>query len=70
MSIHASKARLDGLAKQLFVAWEQTEASWTDEKAREFHQRYMVPLMAEVEKSVSAMENLQKLVQKVQNDCE
>lgn len=70
MSVHASKARLTGLAKQLTVAWEQTHTTWTDDKAREFHQRYLMPLIAELEKSVSAMDNLDKLIQKVKDDCE
>lgn len=70
MSIPASKARLSGLAKQLMVAWEQTQETWTDVKAREFQQRYLVPLMVEVEKSVTSMDALERLLRKVKTDCE
>ena len=70
MSVLSSKARLAGLTKQLVMAWEDISTSWTDDKAREFHQRYLVHLVAEVDKTVSAMEDLEKLIQKVTHECD
>ncbi len=70
MSVHATKARLSGMSRQLSLEWEHVRATWTDDKAREFHQRYLVPLMADVEKAVAAMEQLEKLMLRVKEDCE
>ena len=70
MSAQSSKARLAGLTKQLLASWEQTRTTWTDEKAREFHQRYMVELTAEVEKTIAALDNLEKVFQRLKDDCE
>ena len=70
MSAVTSKARLAGLRKRLVADWEQTRSTWTDDKAREFHQRHMVELIAEMEKTLTALDNLEKLMQQVKDDCE
>lgn len=70
MSAQTSKARLAGLLKQLALEWEQVRGTWTDAKAGEFHQRYMADLMAEGEKTLTALDNLEKLIQKMKDDCE
>ncbi len=70
MSTQTSKARLAGLLKSLLVDWDQTRSTWTDDKSREFHQRYMLELIFEVEKAIAALENLEKLMQRVKEDCE
>jgi thymidylate kinase len=70
MNINATKARLSGLLKQISLQWEQTRSTWTDEKAREFHERYMTTLMAEAEKALTAMDRLEVLAKKVKEDCE
>ncbi len=70
MSVLATKARLAGLLKQLNAAWDETRATWTDDNARDFHQRYMVELTAEVEKTLLAMDGLEALMRKVREECE
>ena len=70
MSVLATKARLAGLLKQVNAAWDETRATWTDERARDFHQRHMVELTAEVEKTLVAMDGLEALMRKVKEDCE
>ena len=70
MSVHATKARLAGMTRQLALEWEHVRTTWTDDKAREFHQRYIVQLIADVEKAVAAMEQLEKLMIRVKEDCE
>ena len=70
MSAQASKARLAGLLKQLVGSWEETRNSWTDDKAREFHDRYMAELMAQVEKTLTSLDQLEVIIQKMKDDCE
>jgi hypothetical protein len=70
VSAQSNKARLAGLLKQLVSSWEETRGSWTDDKAREFHERYMVELIAQVEKTLTALDSLEALIQKMKDDCE
>lgn len=70
MGVQATKARLTGLLKQLVGEWERTRATWVDDKAREFHERYMVELIAQVEKTLAAIDKLDALIQRVNDDCE
>tara|TARA_R110000850_G_scaffold66959_13_gene148618 strand:+ start:631 stop:801 length:171 start_codon:yes stop_codon:yes gene_type:complete len=50
--------------------WQETQEIWRDQKCREFDSNYMQPLFDAVENSVSAMEDLEKILQKLRNDCE
>lgn len=70
MSVLATKARLAGLLKQLNASWDETRTTWLDAKSDEFHQRYMVELVAEVEKTLVAMDGLEALMRKVKDECE
>ena len=70
MSAQSSKARLAGLLKQLIGHWEETRGTWADDKAREFHDRYMVELMAQVEKTLTSLDQLELVIQKMKDDCE
>jgi hypothetical protein len=54
----------------LNAAWDETRTTWTDDNARDFHQRYMVELTAEVEKTLLAMDGLEALMRKVREECE
>lgn len=70
MSAQATKARLAGLLKQLHLQWELTRQSWADDKAREFNDRYMEELTAQFEKTLTALDALEGLIQRVKDDCE
>ena len=65
-----SSARLVGLTKELRTQWQDTKAYWKDAKSQEFEHRYMEELLASVDRTVTVIEQLDKLVSKVRNDCE
>jgi hypothetical protein len=52
------------------VQWQQTKESWRDEKSAEFEQKYLSELVAAVDKSVTVIEQLDKLIEKIKKDCE
>ena len=58
------------LTRQLSVQWQQTKESWQDSKTREFERKYMDELFAGVDKAVTVMDQVDKLVTKIRNDCE
>ena len=66
----ASGARLGAITKQLSVEWQQTKEFWADAKASEFEQKYLQELFSTVDKTVTVMEQLDKLINKIKHDCE
>jgi hypothetical protein len=68
--MHASGSRLEAITKELRVQWMQTKEHWADAKSREFEQRYLHELFATVDKTVSAIDQIDKLMTRVRKDCE
>ncbi len=65
-----SSTRLAAVTKDLWAKWQQTRESWSDAKSLEFERTYLQELMASVDKTVSVMDQLDKLLTKVKTDCE
>ena len=63
-------AKLMALTQQLSSQWEQTKTYWRDAKCDEFEREYLQELVASVDRAVSVIEQLDKLVKKVRSDCE
>ena len=66
----ASGSRLAGLTKELRAQWQDTKNYWKDAKSQEFEHRYMDELLASVDRTVTVMEQLDKLLTKIRTDCE
>ena len=65
-----SSARLGGITKELRAQWQDTKAYWKDEKSQEFERKYLEELFASVDRAVTVMEQLDKLLTKIRQDCE
>jgi hypothetical protein len=70
MNLAGGKSRLVAITKELSLKWDQTKNYWRDAKSREFQQRYMTELFANVDKTVTVIEKLDELLTKVRKDCE
>jgi hypothetical protein len=66
----ASGNRLAGLTKDLRGEWQHTKSYWKDAKSQEFERRYMEELLASVDRAVTVIEQLDKLITKIRSDCE
>jgi hypothetical protein len=66
----ASGNRLAGITKELRAQWQDTKSYWKDAKSLEFEHRYMEELLASVDRAVTVIEQLDKLITKVRSDCE
>jgi hypothetical protein len=66
----ASGNRLAGITKELRAQWLETKNYWKDAKSVEFEHRYMEELLASVDRAVTVIEQLDKLVTKIRKDCE
>jgi hypothetical protein len=65
-----SGTRLNALTKELWVQWQQTRDSWRDAKSQEFQRQYLDELLSSVDKSVTVIDDLDKLMTKIRKDCE
>jgi len=63
-------SKLTALTRQLSGQWQQTKESWQDAKTQEFQRQFIDELMAGVDKTVTVMEQVDKLIAKVRHDCE
>ncbi len=70
MSLHSSRSRIAGLSKELNRQWQDTQQVWRDGKAKEFDSSYMQPLFDNVDNALAAMEDLDKVLKKLRQDCE
>lgn len=70
MNLAGNKSRLTAITKGLLVKWQETKNYWQDAKSREFEQRYVTELLANMDKTVTVIEKLDELLNKVRKDCE
>ncbi len=68
--MNASGARLAAISKQLWLDWQQTKEQWADVKSQEFERKFLLELFSSVDKTVTVIEQLDKLMTKIRKDCE
>ena len=66
----ANGARLEALTKELRIQWRQTREYWSDAKSAEFEHKYLEELFSSVDRAVSVIDQLDKLITKIKKDCE
>lgn len=70
MSASASRGQLTMATRQLQTRWSELRESWRDQKAAEFEQTYLAELSNTVNGALRALEDLEKVLQKIHADCE
>jgi hypothetical protein len=70
MSIAASASRLSALTRELEAKWVQTKDYWSDQKSREFEQRFMHELFSSVNTATASALELDKMIGKLRKECE
>ena len=68
--MNSSGTRLNGVTRELWGQWQQTKEFWKDYKSAEFEHKYLEDLVANVDKTVMVIEQLDKLISKIKRDCE
>lgn len=56
--------------KELSHHWERTSPHWRDVKAEQFHHDYLEALPNEVARTMVVMQDIAKLLARIQKDCE
>ena len=70
MSLRANAARLTAAARELSNRWQETKYYWRDAKSQEFEHKHLTELLGTVERTVAIMEQLDKLLENIKDDCE
>jgi hypothetical protein len=70
MSMSGSKGLLTLATRQLEAQWLETQFSWRDRKAQEFHALYLAELMDSVTLALRVIDELDQLLEKVHADCD
>jgi len=68
--MNSSGTRLNGITRELWGQWQQSKEFWKDSKSAEFEHKYLEDLVANVDKTVMVIEQLDKLISKIKRDCE
>lgn len=69
MSLNAASVELADGMKTLGAVWEETRAVWDDGVARDFEERFWLPLDAQTRDAVGAIDRLAALLAQVRRDC-
>ena len=70
MNIRANGSKLIAITRDLATHWDMTKEYWKDAKSYEFEQKYVQELVASVDRAVTVIEQLDKIVTRIRNDCE
>lgn len=70
MSLRANGSKLQAVTRELANQWQLTREYWRDIKSLEFEQKYMAELLAGVDRALTVIEQLDRIVTKIRSDCE
>jgi len=70
MSTAGSRGLLTLATRQLMNRWEETRISWRDQKAVGFQDLYLSEVKDTVNSAIRTLEELERLLEKVHEDCE
>jgi hypothetical protein len=70
MSLRANGSKLQAVTRELANQWQLTRESWRDVKSLEFEQKYIAELLAGVDRALTVIEQLDRIIAKIRSDCE
>ncbi|HEY2841951.1 MAG TPA: hypothetical protein VGJ26_22520 [Pirellulales bacterium] len=69
MNLHDGKARLSDAALKLRAHWADTQAEWRDAVSHEFEENHLAPLEPKINTVLRAIESMQELLSRVEQEC-
>jgi len=70
MSLVESKSALSKAGRDLISRWADARANWSDAQADAFEKKYLLPLEDCLRSALSAIDQLNVVLQKIERDCE
>ena len=69
MSLNAASVELANALKTVRLAWEEVGAVWDDPVRRDFEAQRLVPLVAQVETTLQAIDRLAPVLARALREC-
>lgn len=70
MNVSANGKVILSATRELSRKWEQTKQHWRDPKSAEFERVYLADLFSDVERALPILEELDRLITTVREECE
>ena len=70
MSLKASKAKLSRATKDISARWDETRATWRDQKAQQFEAKFITPLPDSISSAIAIIDELDHVLNKIKKNCE
>ena len=70
MSLSANSKVLAASTTKLLRQWNETGQHWHDAKSDEFERKYLVELQASVDRAGGVLDELEKILRRVRDECE
>jgi len=70
MSLMESRGALAKATKELFARWQDVQVVWSDAQSREFDKVYLTQIQQDVHSALAAMDHMNQVLAKLENDCE
>ena len=70
MSLVESSGAISKAAKELWARWHSVQGVWQDAQSREFETVYLFQIEQDVRSALGAIDRMNQVLQKIENDCE
>lgn len=70
MNLSANAKLILSATRDLSNRWQETRAHWKDAKSEEFEQDYLSVLFSEAERTAQSLEEINKVLLSIRNQCE
>jgi len=70
MGVYEGRGTLSKAVKLLENRWHEAKMSWDDPRAREFEERFLMPLNMDLRNAVTAMDQIAILLTRIRAECE
>lgn len=70
MALTECSNQLVKASKDLIHHWRNVQGVWSDQQSKDFEQQVVVPIEQDVRSALDAMNHMNQVLMKIQNDCE
>ena len=67
--LYTGGSQLKRAVKTLKEQWQQTKEHWTDITSQEYEEKYLLPLLPEINQTLAAVYQLSELLEQAEREC-
>jgi len=69
MNLHDGKSKVADAALKLRASWADAQSEWNDAVSRDFEENHLAPLEPKINTVLRAVERMQELLSRVEQEC-